>query len=1151
VTAAGWLVLALSQLPAPVDPGALAGRVCVDEDQDGRCSASEPGVSGVRVLLETGHWAVTDAKGRYHFAAIEGRRFDPLEGETHPRLVYGRHRIKLDPLTLDEGAKVVPKGATVEVPVGGLATQDFAVTVAEREVATVRKAAKARPRGELLPKGFRVQLAGEVSAGERVWVQGREAEVDKAGVFHAWVEVGDGRNRVPIRVEAAGNRSRFYLQTVEIVRRDGSVLVVPRPPEAVGLIGIPASATGGVIVAIEAPVGTRLVVEGVAVELPESRRLSVPLPPGKRSSLKLQWTTPGGELVEDEVRLEAASGISVSGLIDLEGSVRLDGSPAFGLAGRGAAALRGRLLGFDFSGELDLRDEDFRRLNGAQPASAFVPRDLRVFERAIPAIEQPPQWADDSVVITENPAGARLRAEVSREGVGRLGFGSYRAVQGADAEVGRMHRSLTAAYLEAQTPQELIVRGGVRGFYAPNAADVVLGQSLRQRHDRFEPTGGSLFYLSAMAAEGSERVRIEYLDGITGLPIGERHLRRGVDYSIDNRQGRILLSRPLWAFDGDTGASAASPTASRQAVLWVDYETVVAAAPDGRALGGEVTLGAGPVRINAGAVSQAGSLLYRGNASAKLGPVWLGVEVGRSVGLGTGVTLQLSDDGGLSFAPVPDVTGLPQEGLAITARARGKMFFGKGSFDAAWRMRSAGFVDAQHLDLVPFRQWGLRFEQPIASFVIGGHFDDRVGADPRFMFSTTSIHTRVIGGFAGYEGQRWGVRLEARDVELDTTGRTSVGVSGRFAVTDWLTLRAGYRQRLLSRNGGIDDTFASAGFDLKPTQAITLGVRGGWGPGLGPQVWGHTAIQRGDEVFYGGHALDLDAPALGEHRVVTGARKEVEPGTSVYVEDAAAHDATSLRMSRAVGLTQALPLGLSVSARYERGVRTPFEEISLRERDAGGLSLSWVGARARAWVRGEVRSERSGGAPELLQGLAWGGGEAQLTDDLRATLSALFSHSTSGGGLRARLFEGAAALAWRFTIGMAVLRYTFRRELKPGDFDELFRHRVSLLPSVRLFSRVTLHGGAHLQYDNGGLMVMATLRPTVRVVGGLELGVEGAITSTAIQGSLTALRAEVGYRFGDAFLLAVGGTIIGFNGLDAMPADGNANRIYVRAEAAY
>ena len=86
----------------------------------------------------------------------------------------------------------------------------------------------------------------------------------------------------------------------------------------------------------------------------------------------------------------------------------------------------------------------------------------------------------------------------------------------------------------------------VRGFAAPTEGDPASGLTRRAAHERFESTGGSLYYLSNFAlVQGSELVRIELHDGITGLPLEERHLLRGRDYTIDYLSGRILLTQPL------------------------------------------------------------------------------------------------------------------------------------------------------------------------------------------------------------------------------------------------------------------------------------------------------------------------------------------------------------------------------------------------------------------------------------------------------------------------------------------------------------------------------------------------------------------------------------------------------------------------------
>src|SRR6185436_20304012 len=103
--------------------------------------------------------------------------------------------------------------------------------------------------------------------------------------------------------------------------------------------------------------------------------------------------------------------------------------------------------------------------------------------------------------------------------------------------------------------------------------------------------------------------------GVTGLSIGERHLTRGVDYSIDAVQGRILLARPLWSFERGAQLGAAPATAFAAPVLWVDYERPTTAVPS-QVMGAELTGRLGPVTLSIAAGDEASARLLRASASA-------------------------------------------------------------------------------------------------------------------------------------------------------------------------------------------------------------------------------------------------------------------------------------------------------------------------------------------------------------------------------------------------------------------------------------------------------------------------------------------------------------------------------------------------------
>lgn len=70
--------------------------------------------------------------------------------------------------------------------------------------------------------------------------------------------------------------------------------------------------------------------------------------------------------------------------------------------------------------------------------------------------------------------------------------------------------------------------------------------------DEFRGTGGSLYYLKHQdILAGSDRLRIEIRDKISGLVLAVKNLTPVLDYDIDYIQGRILLGDPLSASSGD------------------------------------------------------------------------------------------------------------------------------------------------------------------------------------------------------------------------------------------------------------------------------------------------------------------------------------------------------------------------------------------------------------------------------------------------------------------------------------------------------------------------------------------------------------------------------------------------------------------------
>jgi hypothetical protein len=1164
--------------------GAVVGRVCRDQNENGRCEDGEPGLGGVRVVLETGQAALTDLDGRYHLAAAEARAPDRQGGRI--RLLTGRHRVALDPRGLGAGESATPPAATVELPMGGTAIQSFAVRGAAEAARPVeagygRSSPAARLEG---PDRLRYQLAGQAGPGDEVTVAGETAEVDPDGAYRAMVELKPGLNRVPLTVASASGAVRYLVQSVELIRRPGELLVVPRGLALVATVQLPArrgevAAAGTARLRLEAAPGTRVGHPGGEVVVGPSGEVQVPveLRPG-RNEVKLQLSPPGQPAREAALAVMAAFRPLVVALLDLDGGWLARGG---GLAAEGRAAAHAELDlgGWELSGEVDLSDEDLAPVLAGAPSALLLPRRPERAERSLDPELFLLAWGDRSLGSTPNHPGGRLRFEARNPDLGRVGYGPYRASL-EDSEVGRFARVLYGPYLELKAPVGPVTLG-VEAFGAPGLVDPTRPVSTAPVHQEFESTSGSVFFLGAgPVVEGSETVRVELRDGLTGLPLSERHLVRGRDYELDWLSGRLLLSRPLSFLAGPAALASDALAAGTSEVLVVDYEQALLGAPGRQTLGAGLSAAVGPVQVAGGVAHElAGAsryLLLRAQGSVALGPMTLGAEAARSSGEAIAPeAFQLSDDGGLTtVTPTAAATG----GEALSVWLRGKGLFDRGRVDAAFRFRSPGFSDRSHHDRWLHRQLSLRVDQPLGDLLLSALADARASGDPRMPFGDQTIASRTLAGSAGYRLGPIEARLEARDSELTAAvdplrdvpvlgGRTSAGAAVRWHALPELQLTAAHLQTLATRGEGLGaraDTFSSVGAEVSLRDAGTFGARAGWGPELGPLAWVHGEHRSGADLYYGSYSVDVDGPAVGAGRAISGARSELGGGTSAFVEDVAAHDAAGVRLGRAVGVTHLLGNALQLQGRYERGARHPLGVAWPFQRDAAGISAALIQPWLRLFARGELRLDR--GAPardplrqvDLRQHLVSAAAEVDLPLGLQLSGRGHWSETFEAGSRTSGFLESTASLAYRADAWMAILRYSLTRELPPGGLrPERAFQIASFVPALRIADRVTLWGGVHAGWSSEaaqeGLVLSASLRPAVQVVGGLEVAGEVARRSADLDGGeLTAVRGEAGWRFGDRMYLGLGYTFLGFNGTGVVPpaAGERHDRLYARAEMA-
>ena len=1165
--------------PAELD-GTIAGRVCEDVDGDGRCGEDEPGIARVRLVLETGEEVFTDVDGRYHFAAVDARVPSAANGG---RLLFGRHRLKVDRRTLVAGAVIAEDSVTLELSMGAVVRHDFAIELAREKTQPISTAPTAPPAATVKNGEIDFLLSGTSAPGDAVQVGEAQTTAGPDGKYSLWVKLKPGRNVIAIQLRSPGGEERLYRQQIDVVRQASTMLIVPRAPVLEATVHLPSTKTekaqaGRTALRVQAAPGTRIhgphgevvVRQGGVAEVP------VELAPGQ-NEVKLAITPPGEATHEQALSIQAAAAPFVVGLLEIEGAYDVH-THGLRLFGRGAAHGEATLWGWNVAGELSLDDLDVQAAHALGAHVLGYARRPETPERALDPDRYPFVFGDDSVASVPNAAQGRLRISARNDRWGLLAFGSERA-QLAGTEVGRYQREIFGPSADLKLVQSAPFKLELRAFDGTALADPTRALATAPVHEEFLATGGSLYYLHEGAiAEGSEVVTVELREGLDGVPLAQRHLVRGRDYEIDYGQGRILLARPLSFAAVGSVLPAGALSAGAAEVLVVDASRLSFSGESPALTGGELTATLGPVDLRAGGVDQRepdGYRMVRANVGIPLGPLTLWAEgaVSRNHALLPG-DLARSDDGGLFFASAP--LNPDSKGEAFTIRLKGPGVLPGGSFDASFRRRTPGFSDDAHDEITGSRQLYLRAEQPIGSVRLSALVDDYRGEDPRDPYGTVAIDGRTVGGSVGWQGERLSLSAQVKDARLTAPprvgdpevegGRTSVGVAARYKVSETLSVLASDEQVVSQRGSGLgaaDDSFAKAGVAVSlPRTDVEL--EGGWGKHLGPQVLGRAQVKDGSETYYGSYSVDVDGPDYGTARSVSGVSSKLSDRSSVFVEDVAAHDANTVRLSKAVGFSEELGGGLSVSARYERGAHSVLDSLPSLRRDAAGVSAQWLHGWLKAYVRAELRHDR--GIPllgppvpvDFTQRLLSGAIEADLRDDLRASARINFGDTYDAPGVRlARFLEGGAGLAWTHAPWLVLLRYSVQRSLSPPPSVDPERtlQIFSLLPSVDLGPRFTLGAGVNAALSGevgkeSQWIFSGSVRPAVRVWRGVELAVEVARRSASLDGgALTAVRGEVGYRFGPMALLAAGDTAIGYSGLGLSPTgSGDEDRLYLRAE---
>jgi hypothetical protein len=203
--------------------------------------------------------------------------------------------------------------------------------------------------------------------------------------------------------------------------------------------------------------------------------------------------------------------------------------------GRLAMYLKGKIRGkYLLTAQLDTQEEQLDEL-----LDQIDEKDPRRLFRSIDPDRYYPVYGDDSTTLADTNSQGRFYARVEWDR-SRAVLGNFNT-NFTGTEFAQYNRTLYGASLawrglKATGEGEPV--DAVDAFVSD--AQTALG------HDEFIGTGGSLYYLRRTdVVEGSAKVRVEIVDPVTERTLENLALVEGVDYELDELQGRLLLSKPL------------------------------------------------------------------------------------------------------------------------------------------------------------------------------------------------------------------------------------------------------------------------------------------------------------------------------------------------------------------------------------------------------------------------------------------------------------------------------------------------------------------------------------------------------------------------------------------------------------------------------
>lgn len=731
--------------------------------------------------------------------------------------------------------------------------------------------------------------------------------------------------------------------------------------------------------------------------------------------------------------------------------------------GRGAFYLKGKVKGEYLitaaldTGEARIKDI-FRNLDDKDPRQLLRRLDSDRFY---------PVYGDDSYTYEDAPTQGRFFVRVEKDD-SHVQWGNF-ATQITGTEFAQLDRGLYGAIADYNSVG--LTRSGEKRTEATLfAADpgTIPGR------DEFRGTGGSVYFLKQQDLSiGSERVRIEIRDKVSGLVLETRNLRPQEDYDIDYIQGRILLAEPLQSTVNDGQVVRSGSLSGNQAFLVTRYEFTPSATDiDGFTLGGRATHWVTDnVRVG-GTIQndksgQADQELY--GADILIGSSdnsFIKAEYARTEGPGFGQSD--SSDGGFIFDDIqtPGAAGVIAEAYRLEtqiALAELNSVFEKlhTRLTAAIEHLDEGFSGVGQID---------SGEVDRLSLGLRTHLTPNTSVDVQYeeiessrRGDTKALYADVSHAFS----RKWLAKIGVRHDDVDTSAqaanlspnrtefdgsRTDVSGELTFSPSDSASLTAFAQETVDQDDTRSENSRYGVGVDFKVSDRLSLRgeVSDGDG-GLGAQA---RATYRKDDntEFYLGYALSTDRSDTGSFTeregyrnsgiLTAGGKSQLNDNLSLYAEEQYGFGDQGQQLTHTFGLQFAPDDKWTFGASVENGTIDDVIDGSF-ERTAFSVSAGRVSDGLRVASQLEGRFEDgilSGSDRDRTTWLMRNTVAFDANEDVEAIARLNFAVSDADaddtGFLDADYVEGVVGLAYRPVHNdrlNALAKYTYFEDLAPAQ----------------------------------------------------------------------------------------------------------------------